>query len=144
MKNLKILVVALFGISFFVFNLSIHAAIKPPHKNASIIKGSLWLGEKDLIGYWNYTVANAPYEYSKGNLLINKEQDGFAVKIILAAGSINAEGVVVQGNEISFKVYVEGSLVTVTLKAESDAISGIAVTSEGTLQIKGVKGVIPQ
>lgn len=144
MKNLRKLIPALFGISFFVFNLSMSAALKPQHKNANIIKESIWFGEEELLGYWNYTVANAPYEYSKGDLLINKEQEGFTVKIILGAGSINAESVVVQGNEINFKVYVEGSLVSVTLKAESETISGIAVTPEGTMQIKGVKGVIPQ
>ncbi len=144
MKNLRKLILPLFVISFFVYNLSISSAIKPQHNYANTSKESIWFGEEELLGYWNYTVANAPYEYSKGDLLINKEQEGFTVKIIVGAGSINAESVVVQGNEINFKVYVEGSLVSVTLKAESETISGTAVTPEGTMQIKGVKGESPQ
>ena len=144
MKNLRKPVLALLGISLFVFNFSMSAALKPQPKNANTSKESIWFGEEELLGYWNYTVANAPYEYSKGDLLINKEQEGFTVKIILGAGSINAESVVVQGNEINFKVYVEGSLVSVTLKAESETIFGTAVTPEGTMQIKGVKGESPQ
>lgn len=143
MKNPRKLLFALFCITFFVFSSSISAASNVQYKNEKILYNTIWFGEKELLGYWNYTVPNAPYEYSKGDLLINKEKENFSVKIMLPAGSINAESVVVQGNKINFKVYVEDSLVTVTLEAQGDTISGIAVTPEGTLQIKGTKGVRP-
>ncbi|PIB39175.1 hypothetical protein BFP75_12815 [Maribacter sp. 4G9] len=119
------------------------AALMVQHKNEKIVHNTFRFGEEELVGYWNYSVPNAPYEYSKGDLLINKEQDNFTVKIMLPGGSINAESVVVQGNKINFKVYVEGSLVKVALEAQGDIISGIAETPEGSLQIKGTKGVRP-
>lgn len=143
MKNPRRLLFLFFCMTVFVFSIPLSAALNVQHKNEKIVQNTIWFGEKELLGYWNYTVPNAPYEYSKGDLLINKEKGNFTVKIMLPAGSINAESVVVQGNKINFKVYVEGSLVTVTLEAQGDTISGIAETPEGTLQIKGTKGVRP-
>jgi hypothetical protein len=143
MKNFRELQLALFCTAFFVFSSSISAALKVQHKNEKIVHHTIWFGEEELVGYWNYSVPNAPYEYSKGDLLINKEKDSFTVKIMLPAGSMNAENVVVQDNKITFKVYVEGSLVIVALEAQGDTISGVAETPEGTLQIKGTKGVRP-
>jgi len=143
MKDFKGLRLALFCTAFFVLSSSISAALKVQPKNEKIVHNTIWFGEDELVGYWNYSVPNAPYEYSKGDLLINKEKDSFTVKIILPAGSMNAENVVVQGNEITFEVYVEGALVTVALEAQGDTISGFAETPEGTLQIKGTKGVSP-
>lgn len=143
MKNYRGLQVALSCIVFFVFSSAIGAALKVQHKHGDSWLITSWFGGEELLGYWNYSVPNAPYEYSKGDLLIDKEKDDFTVKIILPAGSMNAQNVVVQGNKINFKVYVEGSLVTVALEAQGDTISGVAETQEGPLQIKGTKGVRP-
>lgn len=143
MKNFRGLQLVIFCTAFLVFSTSMSAVLKVQHKNEKIVHNTFWFGEEELVGYWNYSVPNAPYEYSKGDLLIDKENDGFTVKIILPAGSMNAQNVVVQGNKINFKVYVEGSLVTVALEAQGDTISGVAETPEGSLQIKGIKGARP-
>lgn len=143
MKNVRELQLALFCLPLFLFGPSISAALHVQEKNEKFKYETLRLDEEELLGYWNYTVPNAPYEYSKGAMLINKEKDTYTVTIILPAGSMNAQNVVVQGNKVNFKVYVEGSLVSVALEAQGDTISGVAETPEGSLQIKGTKGVRP-
>ncbi|MEA1785129.1 hypothetical protein U1E44_03425 [Arenibacter sp. GZD96] len=100
--------------------------------------------ENELIGYWNYTVDNAPYEYSRGVMVIDKSDGRYSVVVQLNQGSIQGEDVQVKDNEISFKVIVEGTTVTVTLTADKDTLSGQSVSSEGTMTIKGVRAVMPE
>lgn len=101
-------------------------------------------GENDLIGYWNYTVANAPYEYSKGVLIISESENKFSVTVNLNNGTLNGEEVTVEGNQINFKVYVEGTVASVTLTVTGDTISGSSISQDGTLAIEGKRGVMPE
>lgn len=128
MKNIKKL--GWVGIFFFLCStLSSHAMNSFPSSFVA----------NDLVGEWNYTVPNAPYEYSKGVMIISKVEEAFAVTIQVNGSTLQGEEVVVNGNEISFKVSIEGAPIDVTLSAEGDKIFGQSVSPEGTLEIEGSK-----
>ncbi len=128
MKNLKS-ISALCAILFIVFN----AWSNDFNKNFHLV-----LSDSELIGQWHYTVVNAPYEYSKGVLIISKSDDHiFQVAVNLSGNTVNGQEVVIKGNEINFKVYIEGSPISVKLIAKGDSISGESVSQEGTLEIQG-------
>ncbi|EAQ99659.1 hypothetical protein [Maribacter sp. HTCC2170] len=91
----------------------------------------------EVTGAWEYTVENVPYEYSKGVLMISKENKEYIVKVQLQHGAINAENVKVKDNVITFTVNVEGSNVSVTLNVDGDKMSGESSSYDGNFAIEG-------
>ncbi len=94
---------------------------------------------EDVVGAWNYTVENAPYEYSKGILMITKKDEAYNVDVQLTAGTLPAEDVEVDGGKITFVVYVEGSKVSVVLNVDGDKITGESSSMDGVFAIKGAR-----
>ncbi len=92
---------------------------------------------EDLIGTYDYTVDGVPYEYSKGVIIIGKQKAVYTVKIKLDNGELNGEDVKVEGNSITFNVFIEGRAVAVELTVEGDGISGESNSYDGTFMIKG-------
>ncbi|WP_149275031.1 hypothetical protein [Pareuzebyella sediminis] len=101
------------------------------------------MAESDVIGTWRYTVDNVPPEYRTGVLSILNENGAYVVQVQLKAGTLKAENISVEGNKIRFKIYLEGSPVSVELMASEDKIKGSSSSSEGTYTIKGER-VKPQ
>jgi len=101
------------------------------------------VAKDDLIGGWEYTVADAPEGYESGLLMIVKVGDTYKVQVQLAGGAMNGTDIVVKGNDISFKLMVEGESVTVSLSAKGSKISGTSKSSSGVYTIKGVKSISP-
>ena len=84
----------------------------------------LLLSSEALLGAYEYTVENVPYEYSKGVLIIAKRSDTYTVKVKSTAGELAGEDVQVVDNSIKFKVFIEGQTVAVDLTVDGDIISG--------------------
>lgn len=101
--------------------------------NGSSIKAII----NDLVGAWEYTVENAPPEYSEGIISISNENDAYAVQVQLSAGMLQGDNVSVDGNKIMFNLLIEGSSVSVVLTAEGDTISGESTSSDGVYSIAG-------
>lgn len=98
----------------------------------------------NLVGGWEYTAAGAPEGYDSGLLMIVKTGDVYKVQVQLAAGALNATDIVVKGNDITFKLNVEGESVSVSLSAKGGQISGTSTSASGTYSITGVKSISPQ
>ncbi len=98
----------------------------------------------NLVGGWEYTVEGAPEGYESGLMMIVKVGDVYKVQVQLANGAMNGTDVVVKGNDITFKLMVEGESVSVSLTAKGSEISGTSTSSSGTYNIKGVKSISPQ
>lgn len=98
----------------------------------------------NLVGGWEYTVDGAPEGYESGLLMIIKAGDIYKVQVQLVGGAMNGTDIVVKGNDISFKLMVEGESVSVSLSAKGSQISGTSTSSSGTYNIKGVKSISPQ
>lgn len=139
MKNLCILTSVL-----FVANLSAKEIGTSNHWAHTSSMWSVLSNANDPIGYWNYSAPNAPYEYSKGVMVISKVEGAYNVVVHVNGGSIIGEDVKVNGNEIKFKVYIEGDTVSVTLTVDNDTISGNSVSSQGSLAIEGKRGEMPE
>lgn len=134
-----------FALLLVGFNLSSWGLQKGIDPSETQIVPKMFLSYEDgLVGYWDYTVPNAPYEYSKGAIVISKSEGTFSVVVQLNGGSINGEDVKVNGNEINFKVYIEGDVVSVTLTAVDDTISGNSISSQGSMAIEGKRGAMPE
>lgn len=102
------------------------------------------VAKDDLIGGWEYTAEGAPEGYDSGLLMIVKAGDAYKVQVQLAGGAMNGTEIVVKGNDITFKLMVEGESVSVSLSAKGSQISGTSTSSSGTYNIKGVKSISPQ
>ncbi|AYN68870.1 hypothetical protein D1013_16525 [Euzebyella marina] len=97
----------------------------------------------DLVGIWQYTVDNAPPEYSKGVIVIKNETDSYAVEVQIPAGTLQGSNVNVDGSQISFELNIEGTVFTVKLIADGDTISGESFSYDGSYGISGTR-VKPQ
>lgn len=102
------------------------------------------MSKDHLVGGWEYTAEGAPEGYDSGLLMIVKAGDAYKVQVQLAAGALNGTDIVVKGNDITFKLNVEGESVSVSLSAKGSQISGTSTSASGTYTIKGVKSISPQ
>lgn len=119
--------------------------VAPQEIWASSSSDDIVISTKDhLVGGWEYTAAGAPEGYDSGLLMIVKSGDLYKVQVQLAAGALNGTDIVVKGNDITFKLNVEGESVSVSLSAKGSQISGTSTSASGTYTIKGVKSISPQ
>ena len=94
----------------------------------------------DPVGTWSYVANQAPYEYNKGDIVINKEGEEYKVEIKLGDYyKIKASSVEYKENVLSFKAYIEGETVSVKSTMEKDKFEGTASYSEGTIKVSGTK-----
>ncbi|MCM4169606.1 hypothetical protein KCTC52924_00388 [Arenibacter antarcticus] len=90
-----------------------------------------------FVGTWEYTVADVPYEYSKGLLIITKENKEYVVKVKLQYDTKQATEVSVNKNKMNFSVMVEGEKVMVALEVKDNSIAGKANSSQGQMSLAG-------
>ncbi len=101
------------------------------------------VAKDDLIGGWEYTVEDAPEGYESGLLMIVKTGDTYKVQVQMASEAVNGTDIVVKGNDISFKLMIDGESVAVSLSAKGSKISGTSKSESGVYTIKGVKSISP-
>ena len=93
--------------------------------------------EKDVVGTWDYSAPNAPYEYSKGQIIITEGEDKLEGKVDIDGYEMKLNSVKVEDGVLSFSLYVEGEYVSVKLTINGDNLEGKASTSEGLLEATG-------
>lgn len=93
--------------------------------------------EKDVVGTWDYSAPNAPYEYSKGQIIITEGEDKLEGKVDIDGYEMKLNSVKVEDGVLSFSLYVEGEYVSVKLTINGDNLEGKASTSEGLLEVTG-------
>ncbi len=99
----------------------------------------------DLVGVWEYNVANAPAGYENGLIMIVDQDGEYKVQVQIAASPFNGENVVLKGNKVTFTINVEGETVSVMLEAKGNKLTGTSTSpSNGELKITGVKSISPQ
>jgi len=94
---------------------------------------------KKILGTWEYTSEQAPYEYSEGHIVFsNKDGKLFGVVVIdgyeMALNKLNEKD-----NKVTFELFVEGETVTVEMIITKKTFKGSASFSEGTLPFSGKK-----
>ena len=95
--------------------------------------------EKELVGTWNYEAPYAPYEYSAGKLIFEKNGDEWTGKIKIGEYEIPMRNLKVEHNKITFGAYVEGEYVSIEGTIEKNKITGKASYSEGEIDVTAEK-----
>lgn len=95
--------------------------------------------DKDLEGTYEYESNDAPYGYHKGVLELRKEDKKWKASIRIGEQTIQGQEVKVMDDKVQFKVYVEGTTVTVKLKQKEDNLAGTASTYDGVMKVTAKK-----
>ena len=94
----------------------------------------------DPTGTWTYEASDAPYEYSSGDIVVEKDGKEFTVQIVLGEYyKVKGSSVKYEKNEISFKVYIEGESVYIKGTVGKETIEGTASYSDGTIPFTAKK-----
>ena len=94
---------------------------------------------QDVVGTWDYSAPNAPYEYSKGQLIISRVEDELKGIVNIDGYEIKLDSLKFEDNILSFTLFVEGDYVAVKLTIQVDSFEGKASTSQGLLDVTGVR-----
>jgi len=94
----------------------------------------------DPTGTWTYEASDAPYEYSKGDIVVAKDGKDFTVQIELGEYyKMKGSSVSYENNDLSFKIDIEGEIVTIKATVGKESMEGTASYSEGTIPITAKK-----
>ena len=94
----------------------------------------------DPVGTWKFYAEEAPYEYNTGDIVIEKEGKEFKAKIVFGEYyEIKAHDFKLEGDQVSFKAYIEGDVIYIKGTVTSDSLNGKASFSEGTISFKSKK-----
>lgn len=98
-------------------------------------------GEKiTIIGLWDYSAPDAPYEYSTGKIQFTEVNGKYTGKVIAADGTqIPVKSLKIENNAFSFGVEIDYETVTVTGQLVNGRITGKADSPDGVLPITAVR-----
>ncbi len=94
---------------------------------------------KKLIGTWNYEALDAPYQYQKGEIVFANEDKKLVGYIMINDYKIDLEDIVAIKKNVTFKVNVEGEMVTFNINYKKKTMAGTATYSGGSIDITGTK-----
>ena len=104
----------------------------------------LFAGSKNqgILGTWSFQAPDAPWGYHKGDLVLTKKDGKYAATIVFDQyNKVDGENVKVNGNKVTFTVYLEGEQVVFMGLVDKDSFTGKASYSEGELPIKAVRKI---
>jgi hypothetical protein len=94
----------------------------------------------DPTGTWTYEATMAPYEYSSGDIVVEKDGKDYTVQIVLGEYyKVKGEKVVYEKNELSFIVYIEGESIDIKMTMGKDEAKGTASYSDGDIPVTAKK-----
>lgn len=94
---------------------------------------------KKILGEWEYSVPQAPYEYQEGVLVFSKDGKILKGEMIVGGYSMPMEDLVNEKDNVKAHISIEGEYVTFDLNFTKLEFSGTASYSQGTLEISGKK-----
>ncbi len=98
-----------------------------------------------LVGEWTFSVTQAPWEYSRGKVLIDLDEEQAPVgKIVFDSGiEVRIAKITQEENKVTMEIYVEGYPVRTILDLEDDEMKGYTETPEGSIPF-AAKRYIPE
>ena len=91
----------------------------------------------DPVGTWSFHAPDAAYEYSKGDIVIGKEGKEYTAKIVFGDSyEIKGQDVVLEKDQLTFTVYIEGEPISIKGTVTKETIIGKASYSEGTISFE--------
>ena len=98
-----------------------------------------FVGVKKILGEWDYTIPDAPYEYQKGVLVLKKVDGALVGEVLIGGQGMPMEDVKYEKNVFTAKMDVQGETVRYKLNFTKKSFEGIVSYSQGTLDMKGTK-----
>ena len=98
---------------------------------------------KHLTGSWEFSVNQAPWEYSKGKVMFetNKE-DVITGKIVFTSGAeIKIAKITSEENKLTFEVIIDGYRVKTVATIKDNAMTGVVETNEGNMPFIAKKAI---
>jgi len=92
---------------------------------------------KKILGEWEYSVPQAPYEYQKGVLVLSKEGKDLKGEAVVQGFSIVMKELVNIQNNVKANVDVEGERVSIDLNFSKNTFEGTVSSSQGSMEITG-------
>ncbi len=94
----------------------------------------------DPTGTWTYEATMAPYEYSSGDIVVDKDGKDYTVQIVLGEYyKVKGEKVAYEKNELSFVVYIEGEAIDIKMTIAKEEAKGTASYSDGDIPVTAKK-----
>ncbi len=90
----------------------------------------------DPVGTWSFHAPDAAYEYSSGDIVIAKEGKEYTAKIVYGDYEIKGKDVVLDKDQLTFTVYIEGEPISIKGTVTKETIIGKASYSEGTISFE--------
>ena len=94
---------------------------------------------KKIIGTWEYTVPNAPYEYQEGELTIEEVDGELSGYTMVGDYKTDVEDLVIEDKNVTFTINIEDTEVSFDLDFDKNSFKGTVTYVEGTLTISGTK-----
>ena len=98
-----------------------------------------FVGVKKILGEWEYSIPDAPYEYQKGVLVLKKVDGALVAEVLIGGQGMPMEDVKYEKNVLTAKMDVQGETVRYKLNFTKKSFEGIVSYSQGTLDMKGTK-----
>lgn len=98
-----------------------------------------FMGVKKILGEWDYSIPDAPYEYQKGVLVLKKIDGVLSGEMIMGGQGSPMEEMVYEKNNLKAVMNVQGEIVNFDLNFTKKTLEGTVSYSQGTLEMKGTK-----
>ncbi len=92
-------------------------------------------GQNQLVGSWDFTVSQAPWEYSRGKFIIEEDSEkGLTTSVVFSSGSKMTMSKVTQENEkVTFEATVEGYPIKTIVTLKDGNLVGHVETYDGNM-----------
>jgi len=98
-----------------------------------------FMGVRKILGEWDYSIPDAPYEYQKGVLVLKKTDGVLSGEMIMGGQGSPMEEVVYEKNNLKAVMNVQGETVRFNINFTKKTLEGTVSYSQGSLDIKGTK-----
>ena len=98
-----------------------------------------FMGVRKILGEWDYSIPDAPYEYQKGVLVLKKIDGVLSAEMIMGGQGSPMEEIVYKKNNLKAVMNVQGEIVNFDLNFTKKTLEGTVSYSQGTLEMKGTK-----
>ena len=98
-----------------------------------------FVGVKKILGEWDYSIPDAPYEYQKGVMVLKKTDGVLAGDLVIQGQAAPMQEVAFEKNVLTAKMDVQGEMVRFKLNFTKKSFEGVVSYSQGTLDMTGTK-----
>ncbi len=108
---------------------------------AIIFTANTSIRDNPLLGSWIFSVSQAPWEYSRGKVVFEKNDENVLTgKMLFSSGrEIALSKITQEGERITLDFFVEGYPVKIIVTIADNNITGFAQTDDGNLPFSALK-----